>query len=128
MQTTECPPARGVSIREKQGKPFSIDPQHITATTVIGDKVIGKDGKELGKIEEIMLDLTTGRVKYLVLSSGGILGIGDRFFALPLEHLTFDPEERIFYLDIERNTLKRQPGFDKEDWPSQAEWPINRRR
>jgi sporulation protein YlmC with PRC-barrel domain len=124
MPQTECIPQKGVSVQEKQENNGGINPGFISATTVIGDKVKGKDGKELGKIEDIMMNLTTGTITYLVLSTGGILGIADKFFALPLEHLSFDKEERVFYMDISRDTLKKQPGFDKEQWPEKATWPI----
>lgn len=126
MAQIECPPAKGVSLQEKKDNDGGIDPKFIAATTVIGDKVKGKDGKELGKIEEIMMDLTTGSLTYLVLSTGGILGIGDKFFALPLEHLTFDTEEKVFYLDVNRDNLKKSSGFDKEQWPRKAGWPITK--
>jgi sporulation protein YlmC with PRC-barrel domain len=124
MPQTEYAPPKGVNIREKPENDKSIDPCFIAATTVIGDKVKGKDGKEIGKIEEIMMDLTTGTLTYLVLSTGGVLGIGDKFFALPLENLSFDKEEKAFYVDINKETLKKYHGIDKEDWPKKAKWPI----
>ncbi len=127
MAQTECAPAKGVNVREKPPDEQDVDPGFITASTVIGDKVKGKDGKELGKIEEIMMDLRTGTLTYLVLSTGGVLGIGDKFFALPLEHLTFDVGEKVFYIDITRDTLKKHRGFDREEWPRKATWPITPR-
>lgn len=123
MSKTECEPAKGVTLQKKEERFTGIDPGFMAATTVIGDKVVGKAGKELGKVEEVMLNLTTGTITYLVLSTGGILGIGDKFFAIPLERLTFDAEERVFYLDIDRRKLKKMRGFDKDQWPQQADWP-----
>jgi sporulation protein YlmC with PRC-barrel domain len=122
----ECAPARGVNVRETGTKEINIDPGFIAATTVIGDKVKGKDGKEIGKIEEIMFDLTCGSVTYLVLSTGGVLGIGDKFFAIPLDVMTMDKEEKTFYVDLDKKWLKKHPGFDKNDWPKKAVWPLTR--
>lgn len=127
MQESGYPPPGGIKVRVRQERDFSVDPRFITATAVIGDRVKDKNGKDLGKIVEIMLDLATGTIPYLVLSSGGILGIGDRFYALPLEQLTFDPYERVFYLEIEKKVLKKFSGFDKEDWPQAAKWPFSQK-
>jgi sporulation protein YlmC with PRC-barrel domain len=126
MSRIECTSPRGVSILPKEEYNPGVDPSLIAATTVIGNKVIGNNGKELGKIEEAMMDLTTGSLSYLVLSTGGVLGIGDKFFAIPLDRLTFDVEKKVFYLDIDRTKLKTLPGFDKEKWPRKAEWPLIR--
>jgi len=37
-----------------------------------GTKVINKAGKNLGKIEDFVVDLNTGRIAYAVLSFGGL--------------------------------------------------------
>jgi len=47
----------------------------LTASTLKGDKVVNHTGEDLGKIEEIMLDLDHGRIAYAVLSFGGFLGM-----------------------------------------------------
>ena len=118
--------ARGVSITREGGLQPGIDPEMITATTVIGERILGSDGQALGKIEEVAMDLTTGRISYFVLSVGGFWGFGDKFYAIPLGVLTMNPEEKVYRLDIDKNKLKQIPGFDKHDWPKKAEWPIVR--
>ncbi len=112
----------GVRIERTSALQPSIDPERITATTVIGCEVKGNDHKPLGKIQEIAMDFTTGRIKYLVLAAGGFLGIGDRFYAVPLPALTFIPEERVFRLETTRKELQKTPPFDKMNWPHQALW------
>jgi sporulation protein YlmC with PRC-barrel domain len=92
-------------------------PRTLSATTMIGDKVVNGYGEDLGKIEELMIDLENARVGYAVLSFGGLLGIGDKLFAIPLEALRLDAENHCFVLDIDRERLEQAPGFDKDDWP-----------
>src|SRR3569623_2906303 len=65
-------------------------PQVMAADTLQGDKVVNPKGENLGKIEDIMIDVASGRVAYAVLSFGGILGIGDKLFAIPWHALTLD--------------------------------------
>jgi sporulation protein YlmC with PRC-barrel domain len=92
-------------------------PRTLSAGTMIGDKVVNAYGEDLGKIEELMIDLETTRVAYAVLSFGGLLGIGDKLFAIPLEALRLDAENHRFVLDIDRERLEQAPGFDKDEWP-----------
>lgn len=93
----------------------------LSASTLIGDKVVNPRGEDLGKIEEFMLDLENGRIRYAVLSFGGLLGVGDKLFAIPPEALRIDTENERVVLDIDRKRLENAPGFDKSDWPSVSE-------
>lgn len=92
-------------------------PRVLSATSVIGDRVRNSAGENLGKIEEVMLDLHAGRIAYAVLSFGGFLGLGDKLFAIPWQALRLDAENECFVLDVDKEVLKNAPGFDKNNWP-----------
>ncbi|NBV19903.1 PRC-barrel domain-containing protein [Janthinobacterium sp.] len=92
-------------------------PALMGADTLIGDDVYNHSDEELGDIKEIMLDMRTGQIAYAVLSFGGILGMGDKLFAVPWERLTLDPVNKRFLLNVEKGQLKDAPGFDKNNWP-----------
>ncbi len=126
MQQLECkiPELKGVHVTRDYDQDDAINPQRVTSTTIIGDKVKNGAGKEIGKIEDIVFDLTCGSVSYLVISSGGFVGIGDKFFAVPLDALTLDAKKKTFTLEIDKKTLKKSSGFDKNDWPMKADWPV----
>lgn len=92
-------------------------PMALSASTLIGDNVKNNSGEDLGKIEEIMIDIDNGRIAYAVLSFGGFLGIGEKLFAVPWDTLRVDMENKEFVLDVDKETLKNAPGFDKDNWP-----------
>jgi hypothetical protein len=46
--------------------------------------VLNPMNEDAGLIKEIMVDVPSGRVAYVVLSVGGSLGMGDRLFAISL--------------------------------------------
>jgi hypothetical protein len=81
-------------------------------------------GEDLGKVSEIMLDVQSGCVSYVVLSHGGVLGMGDKLFAIPWSSMSLDMENHEFVLDMSLERLESAPGFDKTDWPdfSSEEW------
>ena len=96
-------------------------PEVMAADTLEGDRVVNGAGEDLGKIRDIMIDVPNGRVAYAVLSSGGMLGIGDRLFAVPWSAMMLDADRHCFVLDVSRDRLKSAPGFDKDHWPTMAD-------
>jgi sporulation protein YlmC with PRC-barrel domain len=96
-------------------------PRIMAADTLEGDNVVNAQGEDLGEIKDIMIDVPSGRVAYAVLSFGGILGMGDKLFAIPWQALQLDPENHRFILNADKERLKNAPGFDKDHWPSMAD-------
>ncbi len=92
-------------------------PLALSTHTLIGDKVKNLKGEEIGTVEEIMIDIYTGRVAYAVLSFGGFMGVGNKLFAVPWSALTVDTDHEWFVLDADKQKLENAPGFDKNDWP-----------
>ncbi len=93
----------------------------MSASTLEGDRVKNPQGEDLGKIEDIMIDVPTGRVAYGVLSFGGVLGMGSKLFAIPWSSLMLDEDEKNFVLNVDKERLKAAPGFDKDNWPDMAD-------
>lgn len=92
-------------------------PNILSTSTLSGDSVVNTEGKDLGHIKDFMVDLDTGRIVYAVLSFGGFLGMGDKYFALPWDEFRVDTDRRRFVLDVNKERLKDAPGFDKNNWP-----------
>lgn len=95
--------------------------KYLSATTLIGDNVENPQGESLGDLKEIMLDTVEGRISYAVLSFGGVLGMGDKLFAVPWKSLTVDHAGHKLILDVRKDRLKDAPGFDKDNWPNFAD-------
>ncbi len=93
----------------------------LSASTLAGDRVVNSRGEDIGKIDEIMIDTPTGRVAYAVLSFGGFLGMGDKLFAIPWSMLSLDEDHKVFPLDVDKERLKKAPGFDKDHWPDMTD-------
>ncbi len=93
----------------------------LSASSIAGDRVCNTAGDDLGTIEEVMIDLESGRVAYAVLSFGGFLGIGDKLFAIPWDSMELNTSEHEFILNVDKQTLENAPGFDKDNWPNMAD-------
>jgi sporulation protein YlmC with PRC-barrel domain len=93
----------------------------LAASTLAGDQVQNSAGEDLGKVDEIMIDIPAGKVAYAVLSFGGFLGMGNKLFAVPWSALRVDEDKKHFILDVDKKKLENAPGFDKDNWPDMAD-------
>lgn len=100
-----------------EGKEANSPVQRLTARSITGDKVENRQGEDLGKIEDLMINLHTGEIEYVVLEAGAFLGMGGKLFAVPFAELTLDPVKELFVLNRDKDYLKEAPGFDKGHWP-----------
>lgn len=93
----------------------------LAASTLAGDSVRNAAGEDLGKLDELMIDIPSGRVAYAVLSFGGVLRMGNKLFAVPWSALKVDEDEKCFILNVDKTKLENAPGFDKDNWPDMAD-------
>ena len=96
-------------------------PALMGANTLLGNDVCNRDGENLGDIKEFMIDMASGKVTYAVLSFGGLMGLGDKLFAVPWAALALDTVNKRFTLNVPKSALSDAPGFDKDSWPSMSD-------
>jgi len=87
------------------------------ASKLIGMPVKNLQDEKLGKVENLMLDLTSGRVVTVILSSGGFLGMGDELSAVPPSALRFTTDRDTLQLDASKEMLTSAPHFKANQWP-----------
>lgn len=90
-------------------------------TSLIENDVYDAAGKFLGEIEEIVLDVRTGCVRYAVLALGGFLGIGRKRFAVPWSALTPDAGYQRCIVDVTLMRLMAVPVPQNDPWLQRAD-------
>ena len=103
---------------------FSNSP--VKASTMIGTDVINPKGDNLGDIKEVVIDPSTGKVAYAVVSFGGFLSMGEKLFAIPFSSFVYDVKKSKYVLDVSKERLTAAPGFDPDHWPSMSDEKWNR--
>jgi sporulation protein YlmC with PRC-barrel domain len=101
----------------RDGKNANTPVRVLTASSIIGDKVYNKENKKLGTIKDVMIDIFAGKVDYVVIEFGGFLGLGEKYFAVPIKLLRLDSDRKAFIMDLKKEVLSQAPGFDKNHWP-----------
>jgi sporulation protein YlmC with PRC-barrel domain len=114
MDTLENENLTGINPERKHP---NLPLKYLSATSIIGDKVHNAQNEYLGKIADIMVDITNGKIEYVVIEFGGFLTIGQKYFAIPFGLLHVDPANKAFLLDQPKEKLEKAPGFDMNHWP-----------
>jgi sporulation protein YlmC with PRC-barrel domain len=90
-------------------------PRVVSISTLNKTRVTNVNGEDLGRIEDIMVDIETGRISFAILSTSGFLGRDARLYAVPWEALKFSLHDKTFILNISKETLANAPSFTKNN-------------
>ena len=87
-----------------------------THSLISSDKVEGTalrrpNGDKIGEIERVMIDKRSGKVAYAVMSFGGFLGIGEDYYPVPWNKLTYNTALDAYELDITEDQLRGAPKY-----------------
>lgn len=111
----KAPEDRGRNPRDEL--PIDETQRLIASDKVEGTEVYSPEGEQLGAIRNFMVDKVTGKVAYAVMSFGGLLGIGDRYHALPWRTLTYDTRLGGYVVTMSREKLERAPSYKAAETP-----------
>ena len=102
----------------------------LAASEVKGARVINVQNEDIGDIDELLIEPTTGQVRFAVVSVGGFLGLGSTRVAVPWPALQITRENgRVRYmLDATKERLEKAPRVEGKNYerlyPADAAEPI----
>ncbi len=98
---------------------------NVRASKVIGMTVENPQGESLGSVNDIMINFADGHVQYLAVSHGGVLGVGDKLFAVPMKafECKYDAknDQHKLVLNITQERFDNAPGFNQDQWPDMGD-------
>jgi hypothetical protein len=92
----------------------TVDSRRETASLIGSDKVegtavYGANDRKIGSVQRVMIDKTSGKVAYAVVSFGGFLGMGEDYYPMPWASLTYDTALGGYRTGITENQLEARP-------------------
>jgi sporulation protein YlmC with PRC-barrel domain len=84
----------------------------LETSKVPGTSVYDGRHAEIGAVDDLIVDTTTGKVRYAVLSFGGFLGLGKSLYVIPWTSLKWDPELEGYVTGITEEQLQASPDLD----------------
>jgi hypothetical protein len=100
-----------------RGLPIDETGRLIASNKVEGTPVYGRNGDRLGTIYNFMVDKFSGQVEYAVMTYGGFLGVGQRYYPLPWRILDYDIRQEGYRIDMSERDFERAPSFTRQDEP-----------
>jgi hyperosmotically inducible protein len=91
------------------------------ASKLMGMAVQNLQGQKLGDVQNLLVDLSAGRVVAVIVSSGGFIGIADELSAIPPTAMRFSPDRNGLQLDASKETLASAPHFQSAQWPDYSQ-------
>ncbi|MFA0961632.1 PRC-barrel domain-containing protein [Roseivirga sp. BDSF3-8] len=86
----------------------------INYATLQSSSIQDSVGNTYGSVSEIILDRTSGKVEFLVVGSGGILGIGKDYFVVPYKSVDINPNTGKIHINTTKEKIENAPHFDKD--------------
>lgn len=74
-----------------------------------GDKLMGRDGEEIGKIDSLLASPSTGKAYFAVVDTGG--WFENKKVAVPLEQIQFNPDEDKAYGPYVKDQFRKAPEY-----------------
>jgi sporulation protein YlmC with PRC-barrel domain len=91
-------------------------PRFIPTNRLERYELVNEKGQDLGQVQNFVVDMLAGRIALVIVAFGGMLGISDKWFAMPWEIMAWSPEHKKFVLDMPQKVLETAPGMNKATW------------
>jgi sporulation protein YlmC with PRC-barrel domain len=87
------------------------------ASQVLGLNVKNAADDTIGEVKDLVLDMKSGEILAVIISSGGFLGIADTLSAVPVSVLRYDGTAKAFKTKLTKEQLGKAPQFKTDAWP-----------
>jgi sporulation protein YlmC with PRC-barrel domain len=94
--------------------PAQISP--LTASRILGMTIRNYQNEKLGKISEVAVDVESGRIVEVILSTSGFLGLDRTFVAVPPEIFHRVSDQNDLRVDATLTAIDGAPRFDSGRW------------
>lgn len=122
--------ATSASAKTDNQKSQNTEPLMLRGSVLLGMQIKNEAQKDLGKVEDLVIEVNEGKIRYAALTYGGFLGLGDKLFAVPWKAFVFrhdiSDKELSLVLNVDETRLRKAKGFDQDKWPNFADPSITR--
>lgn len=81
-----------------------------------GTKIVNESNQTIGKVSDTSLELPKGRVLYVILNPDSSMKLGDNYYALPPNAMSWNADQKHLVCNLTREQLAGAPHFNKDNW------------
>lgn len=88
----------------------------VPASWAIGKDILSSSDEKLGSVGDLLISPRHQRVAYVLVSHGGVVGMGSKTYAVPFSAFTWNDDKRKLVLPMSKETLESGPALEGDDW------------
>ncbi|HEY3097817.1 MAG TPA: PRC-barrel domain-containing protein [Methylomirabilota bacterium] len=83
------------------------------ARTVLGMRIKNEQGRDVGELDNLLIDTQSGRISHVVIGVGGFMGVGEKKVVVPWSDLKIGSEGNRPVATLEQAKLESAPRWDR---------------
>src|SRR5580704_2456227 len=91
------------------------------ASDIIGMTVKNYQDEKLGTVENLAMDVESGRIVQVIISSGGLLGMDTTLTPVPPAALHHEVGQQVLQLDASKEKFDAAPKCDNSKWEADTQ-------
>jgi sporulation protein YlmC with PRC-barrel domain len=88
----------------------------LRVSDIRGKTLMSDDGRELGEVNDLIVDASSGRIAFGVVTFGGTLGFGADKVAIPWPMLDVNKEGGLYAPKLDKELMKAAPRLTEPEW------------
>ena len=87
------------------------------ASDLIGKNVNDRAGKDMGEIDDIVVNMSNGKIHHAVLEFDQSWNLNDKLISLPMRAFTYGADQDDLVMNVDKATIDTKRAYDKSTWP-----------
>ncbi len=89
----------------------------VRASELIGKDVNDRTGKDMGEIDDMVVNMNSGRIHYAVLEFDQSWNLNDKLISMPLRAFNYVAGDKDLVLNIDKESIDTKRAYQKDSWP-----------
>lgn len=117
----QAQPKRETTITKETSKDGATVSRTWHKSTEVVGRPITSNGQNIGRVEDLIVDVNSGRVIYGVGTMSNVEGGGEKLYPIPWPAGRYSVHTRTYELPVESVRLETVPTFTQKEWPNFAD-------
>lgn len=88
----------------------------LRVSDIKGKALAGNDGRDIGTVNDLVVDANSGRIAFVAVTFGGVLGVGSDKVAVPWPAFDVNKEGHLYAVAIDKDVIRSAPHLTQKDW------------
>ena len=114
-QTRTTPRESDQRDRDRDRQTWMMPQGAVESKQVIGAHIKDAQGKDLGEIEQLIVNQNDGKITHAVIGAGGLAGVGEKKVVVPWSDVKMRQEGSKWVATLDKATLDQAPRFQSRE-------------